>query len=57
MMAKTSPFYFRIEPKERKLIDRAARIDRRTTSDFIRLAAVDKAIEVIEREKHRKEVT
>ena len=55
-MTKTTQFFFRLDPKDRKLIDRAARIDRRTTSDFIRLAAVDKAIEVIEREKQRREV-
>jgi len=44
---KTTQFYFRLAPGERKLIEKAAKIDRRSTSDFIRLAAVDKANELI----------
>jgi len=55
-MAKNiTQFYFRLSPKERKLIDRAAKIDRRSTSDFIRLAAVDRAMEFIEAERKKKE--
>ncbi|PKK84266.1 MAG: hypothetical protein CVT49_04680 [candidate division Zixibacteria bacterium HGW-Zixibacteria-1] len=52
---KTTQFYFRLAPGERKLIEKAARIDRRSTSDFIRLAVVDRAIEAIEADKKRKE--
>ncbi len=47
-MAKSTQFIFRIERKDRKLVEQAAKIDRRTVSDFIRLAAIDKAVEVIE---------
>jgi uncharacterized protein (DUF1778 family) len=53
-MAKSTQFIFRIEGKDRKLVKRAAKIDRRTVSDFIRLAAIDKAAEVIENDKKRK---
>ena len=53
-MTKTGHVIFRIDPKERRLIDRAAKIDRRSTSDFIRLAAIDKANEVIEADKQRR---
>ena len=56
-VAKSSVFIFRIAPKERRLVDRAAKLDRRTTSDFIRLAAIDKAMELIEQDKKRKEVS
>ena len=48
-MTKTTQFWFRLEPKDKRLIERAAKIDRRSTSDFIRLAAIDKAVEVIEK--------
>jgi len=48
---KTTQFYFRLAPGERKLIEKAAKIDRRSTSDFIRLAAVDKAARVIDQDK------
>ncbi len=51
---KTTQFYFRLSPNDRKLIERAAKINRRSTSDFIRLAAIDKAVEVIENDKKRK---
>jgi uncharacterized protein (DUF1778 family) len=54
-MIKTTQFWFRLEPKDKKLIEKAAKIDRRSTSDFIRLAAIDKAVEVINAEKRRKE--
>jgi uncharacterized protein (DUF1778 family) len=53
-MTKTTQFWFRLEPKDKRLIERAAKIDRRSTSDFIRLSAVDRAIEVIEAENKRK---
>ena len=53
-MTKTTQFWFRLEPSDKRLIERAARIDRRAVSDFIRLAAIDKAVEVIESEKKRK---
>ncbi len=53
-MTKTGHVIFRIDPKDRRLIDRAAKIDRRSTSDFIRLAAIDKANEVIETDKQAK---
>jgi uncharacterized protein (DUF1778 family) len=36
------------------LIERAAKIDRRSTSDFIRLAAIDRAVEIIENTKKHK---
>jgi len=52
---KTTQFYFRLAPGERKLIEQAAMIDRRSTSDFIRLAAVDRAAEIVQDEKSRKE--
>lgn len=52
-MKKISQFWFRLEPKEKKLIEKAARIDRRSVSDFIRLAAIDKAVEVINVDKKR----
>ena len=55
-MAKTTQFYFRLSPGERRLLDRAAQIDRRSLSDFIRLAAIDKADELIQAEKQRKGV-
>lgn len=50
-MTKTTQFWFRLEPKDKRLIERAAKIERRSTSDFIRLAAIDKAHEVIAAEK------
>lgn len=55
-VTKTTQLLFRIDPKDRRLIERAAKLDRRPTSDFIRLAAVDRAIEVIEQHKKQKEV-
>lgn len=53
-MTKTTAFYMRIDPKEKRIIERAAKIDRRTTSDFIRLAALDRAVELIEADKPKK---
>jgi hypothetical protein len=53
-MSKTTQFIFRIEIKDRRLVERAAKLERRTVSDFIRLAAIDKAAEVIERDKNKK---
>jgi uncharacterized protein (DUF1778 family) len=50
-MTKTTQFWFRLEPKDKRLIERAAKIERRSTSDFIRLAAIDKANEIIAAEK------
>jgi len=47
----STQFSFGIDPRERRLIDRAAKIERRSTSDLVRLAAVDKAAEVIGAEK------
>jgi len=52
---KTTQFYFRLALGERKLIEKAAKIDRRSTSDFIRLAAVDRAAEIVQAENSRKE--
>ena len=51
---KVTQFYFRLAPNERKLIEMAALIDRRSTSDFIRIASVDKANEIIEAYKRKK---
>jgi len=53
-MPKSTQFIFRIESKDRRLVELAAKIERRTVSDFIRLAAVDKAVEVIDADKKRK---
>ena len=53
-MTKTSQFFFRINPKDLRVIQRAAKIDRRTTSDFIRLAALDRADDVIGVERKKK---
>jgi uncharacterized protein (DUF1778 family) len=50
----TIQFWFWLEPKDKRLIERAAKIDRRSASDFIRLAAIEKAIEVIDRDKKRR---
>ena len=44
---------FRIDLKNKRLIERAAKLERRSVSDFIRLAAIDKANEVISREKEK----
>jgi len=54
VVQKSSQFFFRISPTDRKIIDKAAKIDRRTMSDFIRLAAIDRAVEVIEAAKKLK---
>ena len=54
-MSKSTQFIFRIEGKDRKLVERAAKIDRRTVSDFIRLAAIDKAAEIIEVDKIKRQ--
>jgi hypothetical protein len=54
-MKKVSQFWFRLAPKEKKLIEKAAEIDRRSVSDFIRLAAIDRAKEVISTMKKGKE--
>ena len=45
---------FRVDAKSKKLIEKAAKIDRRSVSDFIRLVAVDKAVEVIETDKAKR---
>lgn len=52
---KITQFFFRLAPSDRKIIEKAAELDRRSLSDFIRLAAIDKAVEVIENEKQRKQ--
>ena len=45
---------FRIDTKNKKLIEKAAQLERRSVSDFIRLAAIDKATEVIDKEKKKR---
>ncbi len=45
---------FRVDAKNKKLIEKAAKIDRRSVSDFIRLAAIDRATELIESDKKKK---
>ena len=48
---KTTQCYFRMTPAERRLMERAAGIDRKTLSDFIRIVAIDRAKEIIRAEK------
>ncbi|HOD67275.1 MAG TPA: DUF1778 domain-containing protein [candidate division Zixibacteria bacterium] len=52
-MTKTTVFFIRIDPKDKRIIERAAKIDRRTASDFVRLAALDRAEELIASKKQR----
>ncbi len=54
MAKKTQTLIFRLTPAERRLFDRAAKIERRTVSDFVRLAANEKADKLIKAEKKRK---
>ncbi len=54
-MTKITQFWFRLEPKDKRLIERAAKIDRRSASNFIRLAAIDRAVEVLEADRKRKQ--
>jgi len=53
-MPMSQAIFFRIDADDRKLIERAAKLDRRSVSDFVRLAAVDRAIEYLEADKKRK---
>jgi uncharacterized protein (DUF1778 family) len=53
-MTKIAQFWFRLEPKDKKLIEKAAKIDRRSVSDFIRLGAIDRAVELIDADKKKK---
>ncbi len=52
-MTKTTVIFIRIDPKDKRIIERAAKIDRRTASDFVRLAALDRAEELIASKKQR----
>ena len=53
-MRKSTQFWFRLDPKDKKLIEKAAQIDRRSASDFVRLAAIDRANEIIENAKNNR---
>ena len=45
---------FRIDSKNKKLIEKAAKLERRSVSDFVRLAAIDKATEILAGETKEK---
>jgi len=53
-MPKISNIMLRIEPKDKRRIIRAAKLDKRTMSDFIRIAAVDKANKLIDQETRKR---
>jgi len=52
-MIKSTQILFRLSKKEKKIIEKGAKLDRRSTSDFIRLSSIDRAMELIENEKKR----
>jgi len=52
-MIKSTQIFFRLSKKEKKIIEKGAKLDRRSTSDFIRLSSIDRAMELIENEKKR----
>ncbi len=54
MAEKTTQYYFRLSPDELKLVRKAAELDSRSVSNFIRVAVVDRAKKFINADKKRK---